>query len=157
MRRYWGNLNFMTPAWRADVGNAGDFVVDSYRHGPSDLRVAYELLVLAGHVELAERLDEVLEQAYKRETAVLDDAETNELIGILGKVEELVQGRLIDANSRVPPDKIDELKRRSTVLDFGDEGGHQPEDGVAEGLSRVYAVRDALVSARDRGLNTALN
>jgi len=157
VRRYWGNLNFLEPAWRADPENAPEFVVDSYKNGPSDLRVAYELLVLGGHVALAERLDNMLEKTYERSRAVLDDAETDEVIEILGKVESMVQGSLIDENSRVLPEKIDELRQRTTVLNFSDAGGHFPEDGVAEGLSRVYAVRDALVSARDRGLNVALN
>lgn len=156
-RRYWGSLNFLKPEWREDKENAAEFVVDSYRDGPSDLRVAYELLALAGCLDVARRLNELLERAYARDKAILDDNETNEVIDILGNIEEPVRKSLLDENDRVPLATIGDLRTRSTIIDFGDAVGHHPEDGVAEGLSRVFGVRDAIVNARDRGLNVSLN
>jgi hypothetical protein len=157
MRRYWGSLNFLKPEWRDDPDNAPDFVVDSYKHGPSDFRVAFELLALADQLDLGQRLQRLLNTTYDRDTAVLEPGELDEVIAILGMVPEIARKSLVDENDRVPAGRIEQLKEHSTVIDFGSEVGHQPEDGVAEALSRVFGVRKALEDARTRGLDVSLN
>ena len=156
-RRYWGTLNFLKPEWREDVENLGQFVVDNYRDGPSDLRVAGELLVLAGSSDSASRLNDLLSAVYARDQSVLNNNELDQVIDILGSVEAAVSTTLLDAEDHVPLAKIDALRAQSTLIDFSTDVGHFPEDGVAEALSRVLGVRDALVKARDGGLNVSLN
>lgn len=157
MRRYWGSLNFLKREWRDDAENARDFVVGSYKHGPSDFRVAFELLALSDRLDIAERLQGILNSAYEREIAVLERNELDDLIDILGKVPDIVRKTLVDENYLVPAARIPKLKEHSTVLDFSTDLGHLPEDGVSEGVSRVYGLMEALEDARTRQLDVALN
>lgn len=150
MKTRWGSFHFLR---RGELDDG----VDSYKHGPSDLRVAYELLALAGKPDLALRLEEIQGTAYERDRAVLEASELDEIIEILSKVSESVQATLVDDRGLVLPSQLDELRRRSTVLELGSDHGHIPEEGVSEGLSRVYGVLDALMHARARGLSVALN
>ncbi|MEP6861638.1 MAG: hypothetical protein ABJE66_13510 [Deltaproteobacteria bacterium] len=154
----WGSLNFVKPEWRDDdADNVGDYVVDNYRHGPSDLRVAFELLALSGKVDMAQRLEGLMSTTYQRDVAILEHNELDEMIGILGEVPVIARKTLVDENDRVPTDKVEQLKSRSSELNFGNAGGHIPEDGVVEGILRVHSVRKALEAARARGLDVALN
>lgn len=152
----WGKLYFLNAGWWADVDHVNDYVVGDYKHGPSDLRVAFELLALSNHADAALRLDEVTGKAYERDNSILERAELDEVISILAELPEFVRAALVDEHDRVPLDRIDALKANYSHLDFGAEAGHLPEDGIAEGLSRVLGVRQALERARAEGLDVAL-
>jgi hypothetical protein len=151
------SLYLVAPAWGEDPNNAQESVVGTLRNGPHYLDVARELWRLAGNEDRAAEIEALLERAYDRDNRDLNPTEIAELDRLLGGLEEALKQTVMDSNSVVPLERLPELRLLARVIDLEDRPQHRAIDGVSEGNSQVYLLREFLRQAMDRGLHLALD
>ncbi len=85
----------------------------------------------------------------------MDLMDIGELLAALDGLEDHVRKALLDSHGRVRADKIDDLRRRSTYLDFA-EGDPQAPLAVSNAFAHVAALAVALEDAQRSGLHIAI-
>jgi hypothetical protein len=155
--RYFGTLHLVPRGWDPDADDADDEVVESFEHGRSHLKVASELWGLFAPARAA-RIDELVSAAFRRHPPLWERPQIVELLGLLDGLEEgLVRSGVTDASLSVPPERLPELKRRTTMFEIDEGEGAVPESAVVAALTRVGIAREILEAARDRGLSVVLD
>ena len=154
---YYGTLYLVTPGGTSDPERMHEDVVETYQHGRSHIDVAKELWSLAGEDAPAKAIDAVVDHAYERAPHVLVAAEIDELLGLLSGIDDVLRRTVVDNDLKIRPERMPEIRRRARLIDAGEERGDLASGAVWEGLTRVWALRNILKEARDRGLDVALD
>jgi hypothetical protein len=148
------SIFLIRPDWHGDPDEA---VVESLLHGPTSIDVAIELWRLAGNEERAAKIYTLTTRAFGRDNRALSTEEIREFHGLLDGLDEVLKEALLDDKWQIPPERMEEVRRRTRLLDLDDLQGHRAREGVSEGLSQVHGLRDFLKEALDRGLYVALD
>lgn len=156
MRRPWGTFYLLPRGIPADAENVDTHVVRTYRHGPSNIRIAEELLRLSGDAERAERLAAVFRRACERSAPLVDSQDIVDLLEILEGLEQRVDRALLDERGHIRADKMDDLRRRSQYLAVDDDGP-QARLAVLNAFANVGDLLVALADARANDLEIALD
>jgi hypothetical protein len=154
---YKGSIYLIDPTWQGDADNQHEAVVEPLKWGRGYIKMAIELWQLAGNKERSARLEELSLVAFERENRSLDAAELDEMISLLGGLEEALLRNVVDSNWQVPGARLAELRGRCDVVDLSDDNGHIASNGVSEGMSSVCTLRAFLEGGRDRRLHLALD
>jgi hypothetical protein len=150
-------LHLVRPDVRGDLEHLDESVVESHRNGPSDLHVAMELWRLAAHEEKAQELKRLVDRAYEQEDSTLNQSDIQELIRNIDELEAALSKSVVDANWRVPDEKLAALRAQAHLVDLDESRGALANDGVLEAMHRVNALRNILRDALNRGLLVALD
>jgi len=153
MQRDYGTFYLVPSGWDGQADDAHEHVVDRHRYGPSWIRLAIELARLSGDEPRAARIEEVLERAYERDDAVLDDRDIDDLLAAIDGLEKLVRASLLGADGLIPQERIADLRTRSKLMDLDEQHGGAVAYAGLDAMSRVSALRDYLEDARVRRLH----
>jgi hypothetical protein len=153
---YYGSLYLVTPVREDDSGERHNSVVEVYQSARSHIDVAIELWRLCGREDRARETELLLERAYEDEHPLLDTGKVAQLLSHLEGLDSELKRTLVDAEWRVSPELLPELRKRSRMLDLGEERGELARSAVWEGMSRVVALQSILNEAQRRDLFVAL-
>jgi hypothetical protein len=153
MQRDYGTFYLVPPGWDGQADDAHEHVVDTHRYGPSYIRLAIELARLSGDDPRAERIEKVLERAYERDDAVLDDRDIEGMLAAIDGLEGVAKAALLGADNLIPQDRVADLRSRSKFLDLDEHRGATVAYAGLEALTRISALRHFLEDARARGLH----
>lgn len=132
-------------------------VVHSYSEASEWVDIASELAALAGQETRGQRIQQIWLGLYDgRKPRVLRQDETDHMLDLLDGLEMTLVGRVVDANWRVRPDQLPELRARTTTLDLDESRRGAELHAVAEGMSRIVALRKVFQLAKERGLLVAV-
>ncbi len=151
------SLYLVVPGWSGDPEDAHESVVGTLRDGPSCLSLAKELWQLTGDTQQATKIGAVLDRAYDRENRDLRSEEMLELDGLLDGLEEALKKDWLDGDLLIRPSLLSEVRRRTRLVDVGEERGHLAVYGLAEAISKVDQLRGFLQEGLSKGLNLALD
>jgi hypothetical protein len=155
------SLHLLRPEWQQeDPESSYEYVVESLRDGPRFLKVALELWRLADHEARAAAIEALLVGAYDPalpDYAILRTPQVQELFEKLEGLEDALRSSIVDAHAILAPERVAEVRSRTTLLDLGEPRGDLAVYGVAEGLSQVCELQDFLQQALDQDLHLALD
>jgi hypothetical protein len=151
------SIYLIRPDWHGDPDDAHEAVVDSLAKGPTYIDVAIELWRLAGNEERAAKVYTLSTRAFGRVNKALHTEEIREFYDLLDGLDDALKEALLDDKWQIPPERMEEVRRRTQFLDLDDLQGHRGSEGATEGLSQVHGLRDFLKEALDRGLYVALD
>jgi hypothetical protein len=154
------SIYLVLPDWHGDIEDVHDSVVDALLHGPRYIKVALELWRLANQEEQAAKIKTVLKRAYQNDSTgfspILNTADIKEFYDLLQGLEEALKQSIIDSKSMILPERLAEVRRRTTLLHLDEDRGRLAVYGIAEGLSQVCELEDFLKQALDQNLHVAL-
>jgi hypothetical protein len=150
------SIYLIRPEWHGDLEDTEDYVVDALLHGPRYIRVALELWRLADHEERAVKIKAILERGCERSGRILYTEDIKEFYELLVGLELELKKSVVNSDWEIPPDRIAEVRRRTTLLDIEESRGVLARWAVWEAMSEVYGLRDFLKQALDRNLHVAL-
>jgi hypothetical protein len=151
------SIHLLRSEWNNNPGDLSDYVIEPLLHGPTYIEVALELWRLANREERAAKIEEVLARAHERAALVLHTEEIREFYDLLDGLDDAVKASTLDDEWLVPSERLDEVRRRTSLIDLGERPQHRANEGVSEGLSQVHGLRAFLKEALDRGLYVALD
>jgi hypothetical protein len=155
------SIYLVLPDWHGDPDDVHESVVETLWNGPTFVKLSRELWRLADREDRAAKIEEVLGRAYEHDdpvmTPVLNTEEIREFYDLLDGLDDALKESLLDDKWQIPPERIEEVRRRTQLLDLDDLEGHRAREGVSEGLSQVHGLRAFLKEALDRGLYVALD
>lgn len=127
------------------------------------LALAQELWWLAGNAQRAGAIAEVVERASvqvgpeRRLARVLDRYEIRTLLALIEDLDEALKQTIVDDELNIRPERMVEVRRRAELIDVGERRGELASAAVWEALARVWALRNLLEEARERGLDVAID
>ena len=157
MRRQYGSLHLVPVGWDGSADDAGSHVVETYRYGPSDIKLAIELARLCGDEARARQIKEAMDRGLERDETVLDERDIRDLLTAIDGLEGLVRSRLLGSDGLIPLERVADLRACSSYMDLDELRGDTAVDAGMEAISRVGGLRDFLVSAQSRGMHVALD
>jgi hypothetical protein len=153
------SIHLFRPEWNNDPDPEVlyEYVVESLLHGPRYIKVARELWQLAGNDERAAKIKAVLRRGCERNTPILYTEEIQEFYDLLVGLELELKKSVVNSDWEIPPDRLAEVRRRTTLLHIEESRGDLARWAVWEAMSEVYGLRDFLKQALDRNLHLALD
>jgi hypothetical protein len=153
------SIHLFRPEWNNDPDPEilYEYVVESLLHGPRYIQVALELWRLADDEERAAKIKAVLRRGCERNAPILYTEDIKEFYELLDGLDDALKASLLDENWNIPPERLDEVRRRTREIDLGERPQHRAVKGVEEGLSEVHGLRDFLKQALDQNLHVALD
>jgi hypothetical protein len=151
------SIHLFRPEWNNNPDDLSDYVVEHLRNGPIFVRLSRELWRLADREDRAAKIEEVLEHAYERPAPVLHTEEIREFLNLLDGLEEALKQTVVDSHSMIAPERLPEMRRRTTLVDLGEDRGRLALYGISEAISQVCELECFLKEALDRGLYLALD
>jgi hypothetical protein len=154
------SIYLVLPDWNGDIEDVHDSVVDALLHGPRYIKVALELWRLADQEEQAAKIKTVLKRAYQNDNTgfspILNTTDIKEFYDLLVGLELELKKSVVNSDWEIPPDRVAEVRRRTTLLHIEESRGDLARWAVWEAMSEVYGLRDFLKQALDQNLHVAL-
>lgn len=151
------SIYLVRPDWDGDPDDVHESVVEALLNGPRYIEVAIELWRLVDDEIHAAQINALTLRAFGRERRDLSSSEIKEFLQLIEDLDEIVKKTWLDDKWRIPPERLAEVRRRTTLLDLDDNQGHWASEGISEGLGQVAELREFLKQALDRGLHLALD
>ena len=151
------SLHLVTPRPQDDADPAGRMVVKSFAHGPDQIDLAIDLWRVAGDEKRASQLQAVIDRGYARDSLELETGEISDALRLLDGLEEALQRSTVDAEWRIRPERMADVRARSKTLDLHESRGEAAVYAVDEAVSRVAALTVFMKEALDSGLHVALD
>lgn len=152
----WGTFYLVRPRTTWTAGHEDVDVVRTYPNGPSDARIAEELLRLAGHDALAGQIVTALDRGNGRDPAILQLAEIRALLDALVGLEARVGQALLEKGGTIRPDQLAGVRERAVLLDLGEDNPAVRLE-VSNALARVASLAVALEDALAGGLEILMD
>lgn len=152
-RDHYGTFYMVTPSSPRD----SDCVVETIEYGRSHLDVAKELWTMAGDVARVRAIDAIVYRAFEREDRAVVAADIDELLALLDGLDQRLGETILDERQQVRPERMAHVRRRAVLVNVSEARGPLAAFGVLEGMSRVSELRTMLRTARERGLDVALD
>jgi hypothetical protein len=151
------SIYLIRPDWRGDPDDAHEAVVDSLPNGPTYIDVAIELWRLAGNEERAAKVYALTTRAFGRGNKALHTEEIREFHDLLLGLGDALRQTVVDSESMIAPERLPEMRRRTTLVDLGEHRGDLAVYGISEAIGQVCELECFLKKALDRGLYVALD
>jgi hypothetical protein len=148
--RYYGTVLLVTSAWWPDDSST-DEIMYRFEDVKSHIDVAVELWRLVD-VARADEIVRVLNEAYVNDPCLLPCPRVRHLHSLLDGLEDRLIGVWMDAKWETTAERLEELRRRTTMLEFDVEGVVQLQL-LAAGVSRVIAAKNVLSIAINENLD----
>ena len=126
-------------------------VVDGYERLILAIDLTKELWRLLDREENARAIQEIVSSAYGHEPPMLGPAELRAMLDRVTGLDKAVVGPLTDADELLTPEKVIELRGKSTLLDLDESRGADARSAVSEALFRVTGLERALMRAIEAG------
>jgi hypothetical protein len=156
-RRHYGALYLVTPGQPDDPDRWHERVTDTYDDARSHIDVARELWSLAEDDARAGAIAAVVNRGYERDNRTLTAADVDELLALLDGLEGALARTITDENLNLRDEHLARVRQRAQLIDVDEGRGSLASHAVLEGISRVSALRHILRTARERGLDVALD
>lgn len=155
--RHYGTLYLVAPGHVLDSDRRQEDVVEAFQYARSHIDVAKELWSLAGEDSHVHAIDEIVDRAYERESRILSGQDIDELLAQFTGLDDALKRTVIDEEMRIRPERMAEVRKHAQLVDVDEARGDLAFRAIWEALTRVWALRNILTEARQRGLDVAVD
>ena len=135
---------------RPPIANDLD-VVHTYERIYKSIDVASELWRLLGREDRAAEIEGIVATAFEFEPARLDTAGIATLLALVEPLDKAIVGPLTDADERLSPEKVVELRGRTALFELDEARGEDAQWALSEAMVGITNLQRILRSAVTEG------